>query len=754
MCIYDVLSKERHITSNKTKIKTNIKYYWNTLGKMNTALQKTNEELNSFHDNVLQELSEIRKMDDNVLQNYGSVSDKTIPIINTFEITYEDLQNAINQSHNGKAVGPDDIPNEFIKQGGKSLTRSLTSLFNVFKNMNKIPEEWKQGIVIPIPKSGDLKDLNNYRGITLNSCVSKLYSKIIEIKLRDFIEKNNILGDIQGGFRSNRCCEDNIFILKGIATLRKSVNKSTYVAFLDFSKAFDRVWRDGLRVILWRTGIRGNIWNIIDDMYDNLKIKVNFNDIETDFFEITEGVKQGCVLSPLLFSIYINELAKMLKDSNVGVQIDDLLIPGLFWADDVVLIGNNHTQLQSLLNIAATFAKQWKLTFNETKSEIMYFGKRLHDKNKKWNLGDLVLKETCSYKYLGVIITRSLKDHEHFKNVYQKGMKLIAYCKSLINNHNGFNRFLYGDVLWNNIILPTISYGSSVWFLQSKNDIKKLNSLQYQFGKFLFRENKNVARPAVLGDLGWTDVHTLLDRTRVKYLDRLQNMNQDRWTRVVFGELNKLYENKTNLVWNWPKYIHSILIENGLDHIYKSDPPPHSGWFNSFKVISKHNENITFQRTIENMKSLQHYIWVKKDNKRENYVKDQLDQYGISLFFKVRSNSLDVEGNKLNWHSYRGKGECKMCPGEIEDIYHFLFTCKHFEDTRKTFYLHLNDVLTNFDQGTIMNQFHSGSLNFKFNMLFGNVLWEILYDLGESISQATKSFIKTLWKERSTLMNS
>ena len=95
-----------------------------------------------------------------------------------------------------------------------------------------------------------------------------------------------------------------------------------------------------------------------------------------------------------------------------------------------------------------------------------------------------------------------------------------------------------------------------------------------------------------------------------------------------------------------------------------------------------------------------------------------------------------------------------MCPGEIEDIYHFLFTCKHFEDTRKTFYLHLNDVLTNFDQGTIMNQFHSGSLNFKFNMLFGNVLWEILYDLGESISQATKSFIKTLWKERSTLMNS
>ncbi|XP_077985394.1 uncharacterized protein LOC144440039 [Glandiceps talaboti] len=494
VCIYDCLGGNRHVSSNEVVIKSNLRHYWNTLGKMNVALEESTDVRNSFHEQILQELHLIRDFDR--VHN----CDDSLPVIDNIEITHEDVTKAISSCHNGKACGTDDIPNELLKHGGHNLIRSLAILFTTFAEQNKIPDEWRKGIIIPIFKSGDPRDLNNYRGITLNSCLSKLYTKVIETKLREFIENNNILGEIQGGFRKDRRCEDNIFMLKGIATLRKSLNKSTYVAFLDFSKAFDCVWRDGLRVILWKVGIRGHVWKIIDDMYDKLFNKVKLNDIETDYFETTEGVKQGCVLSPLLFSIYINKFAKMLKNSNVGVQINTQIIPGIFWADDVVLIANNHWELQTLLHIAADFALKWRLSFNQTKSEIMFFGRKLHTKDTVWKLGDLKLKETKSYNYLGIIITKSLKDHEHFKKMYQKGMKLIAYCKSLINHHNSLNRFEYWDVLWMNIVLPSISYGSSIWFLQSAVDTKKLKSLQYQFGKFLFRVNRNVACHAVLGD--------------------------------------------------------------------------------------------------------------------------------------------------------------------------------------------------------------------------------------------------------------
>ena len=132
------------------------------------------------------------------------------------------------------------------------------------------------------------------------------------------------------------------------------------MAFLDFRKAFDTVWRDGLLHAAWNIGIRGTIWKIIDDMYKNVQAKVNFGSIQTDFFNIDEGVKQGCVLSPVLFCIYINELTKLLKLHDVGVKINHVKISSLFWADDIVLLANDELELQKLLDLAATFAQKWK----------------------------------------------------------------------------------------------------------------------------------------------------------------------------------------------------------------------------------------------------------------------------------------------------------------------------------------------------------------------------------------------------------
>ena len=140
--------------------------------------------------------------------------------------------------------------------------------------------------------------------------------------------------------------------------MAKSSKTPLYVAFLDLSKAFDRVWRDGLLANLWNYGIQGKCWRLIKEIYKNVQNKVLFGDFESDWFNQEYGVKQGCILSPTLFSILMNDLVEMLSNSNVGVEISSKLINCLLFADDVVLFANSLEELHKLLKIFNEFAEK------------------------------------------------------------------------------------------------------------------------------------------------------------------------------------------------------------------------------------------------------------------------------------------------------------------------------------------------------------------------------------------------------------
>ena len=191
------------------------------------------------------------------------------------------------------------------------------------------------------------------------------------------------------------------------------------LAFLDFRKAFDTVWRDGLLWAAWDIGLRGQIWRVIDSFYDKVQRRVRMGEIETDFFDIDEGVKQGCVLSPVLFCIFMHEFTKLLKKHDLGVRIHNVYMGSLFWADDVALMANDENELNKLLDLAANFANIWK-QFNHEKSNVLTIGHRIN-KNKVWKLGEHHISEVESYKYLRVHISRSLSDHVHIEETIKKG---------------------------------------------------------------------------------------------------------------------------------------------------------------------------------------------------------------------------------------------------------------------------------------------------------------------------------------------
>ncbi|XP_072025104.1 uncharacterized protein [Amphiura filiformis] len=349
-------------TTNRITMNQTILHYWKTLGQMN--LNMNDEVISKQARDCVENLSNMYDKDQ---CNYTAGDNYLLDI----NISIDDIIDAINLCKNNKSPGIDTITNELLKNGGESLCNSILKLFNQLLIFESIPDEWNKGIIIPIYKKGSKNDLNNYRGITLNSCVSKVFNRLISKVISSFLDDNDILTEIQGGFRKDHRCEDHILTVKSITATRLAEGKNTYMAFLDFRKAFDTVWRDKLLLTAWNIGIRGRVWKILSNLYNNVQSKVKFGDIETDFFDVSDGVKQGCVLSPILFSIYINEFANILRENNIGVNVNKVNMGCLFWADDVVLLANDDFELQRMLDLAAKFSEVYRLKFNHEKSNVL-----------------------------------------------------------------------------------------------------------------------------------------------------------------------------------------------------------------------------------------------------------------------------------------------------------------------------------------------------------------------------------------------
>ena len=761
-CIKSPQSNE--LIFGKDKLNQTIRQYWNTLGKMH--MNMNGDVTNGSHDNnhrvklVNNKVNSIRCQPDS---DNNNVTNETLSDI---DISMDIVIEAINLAKNNKSPGLDGITNELIKNGGVSLHKSMYNMFKKLISFEKIPKEWNRSIIIPIFKKGDRKDLNNYRGISLTSCVSKIFNRIIALTISKFLENGNTLSEVQGGFRPSYRTEDHIFNLKTIASCRLAEGKKTFMAFLDFRKAFDTVWREGLLLAAWNSGLRGRIWRLIDALYDNVQAQVKFGDIETDFFDVSVGVKQGCVLSPVLFSIFINEFTKVLKKHDIGVRIHNVCVGSLFWADDIVLIANDESELNIMLSLAAEFATNWQLQFNHSKSNVLIVGQRINN-TKLWKLGNKQISEVDSYKYLGIHFSRNLHDHCHVQEVIKKGNRLISYIKSIINNLDNFDRVNYGNVLWRTIALPSINYACSVWFPGSQADIDKIENLQLQMARYILKAPRYTPRAALYGDLGWVPIATLQDGHRTKFFARVINLEAHRWPKFLLNTMLSLDINPCKLRYKFMYHIINVLdkcsVSNNIIYCAKTGrSPDNPHWVNSIKSTLSNIFVSNWEDDIASKSSLHDYQRIKFTPGMENYLLDNSDFYGASLKFKARSNTLPLESKVSKWSS-NNDGICKICNNGVEDLKHFLFTCTSLNDIRSFEYVALEKRLMDSNNIDVWIAFISGDLDIKYAFMLGSSCTKditgsrrikcninIYYDIFDTFS---KSYIKRAWKARSVLLN-
>ena len=482
-----------------------------------------------------------------------------------------EVQIAIEKMRLGKAPGSDNVLTEFIKKGPEEMVGCLQILFNRVLEKKQVPREWNKLRISYIPKKGSSAQLDQCRGIAIASNVGKIFSRVMYSRLSRIVERLGLLGEIQNGFRPGRRVGDHVFTLTQSLELARQRRKKIFMGFLDVRKAYDKVWREALWEKLQGLGFGGNFLQVLKAMYRDVDCTIAMGNIEVENKKLDIGLKQGCVLSPILFALYIKELGDQLTECGKGMIVGQHKIPGLFFADDIVLMAESQKEMQDLLDITGAYGNKWRLEFSKEKSKVMTLGRK-PDINKKWKIGKfqipegqeqlIEIGEADEYEYLGIRIKATGKGmfRYHMEKIKQKVNRTKGMIKA--TSLNSFNRAFTARVLWDRVAIPGMMYGLDVISV-SEGDIQNMEKAQNEMGRWILGAPPCTATEAVLGELGWNTVTDRIAKAKLNYWGYLQTISDDRWCRKIYMEAVKA---QTKWVQNKAK-LAEIYDLKGLDEV-------------------------------------------------------------------------------------------------------------------------------------------------------------------------------------------
>ena len=445
------------------------------------------------------------------------------------EIEMIELVNAIKKINIGKAAGIDGIYPEMIVHQGIEANKALLKVCQLAYKTKIVPKDWKNSAIIPIHKSGSSMLCENYRGISLLSVPGKVYARILENRLRKKVEDK--ISEKQSGFRPGRSVQDHIFTLRQISESTYKYNKEFHACFVDLQKAFDSVKRDELWKSLEEHEVSLTLIKAIKSFYVEPKSCVQISGKLSNSFQIDVGVRQGCILSPLLFIMLMNSISKKIDPSmkalEVGMwKLKPVKVKMLSFADDLVLFGKNQKDLQHNINILNTELKKRSLIINTKKTKTMVVCRE--EKIHQITLNNDILEQVDSYKYLGVIIKSNCSLKEELNQRIGKAYKVYGQLGYSFINKRELTRKTKMSI-FNSVYCPTLIYGSESWALDSADKSR----LQATEMKFLRRSIGKTKRDKIRNT-------RIREEVKTESLENKINKNQLRW----FGHVNRMNETR------------------------------------------------------------------------------------------------------------------------------------------------------------------------------------------------------------------
>jgi len=564
-----------------------------------------------------------------------------------------------------KAPGLDRIGYEFYINAPDSFLHKMLRLFNEIFFKKQVPLSFRRTIIVPQFKKGNPNHAENYRGIMLANCSCKLFTALILERIACWVEFNKVINEYQARFRAGYSTADNVFNLTNVMHINFNQNKKTFAFFVDFRCAYDRILRNALFYKLASLGLSYRVVQILQALYNETSSLVyNGHELSADF-ATAQGLQQGCPLSPMLFTLFINDLHEALPG---GVNIANTNIKILMYADDIVLISESSSELQNMINALYDYCMTWGLSVNLEKSKILVFRKSARiSSTLAWKYGDEPIEVVNEYKYLGVLLTFNLSFKKHLNS------KLIA-AKTAINA--SWLSYVYNPrisvcnklKIFEAAAKSIIFYCAQVWGFKEYEEVEKL--LRFFVKKMLVLPS-NTPNYMLHIETGLEPLFISSLRIHFAYVRRAIALPEDRLPHRLAKEIldKKLF---------WAKGWETLYERYGMSMIT-----------DTIDLASQHKEILNCiskdlrENFIENAQnSLHHDLYASLNHHVPPFLNLQHTTQ-ISLIIKARGGLLNLNANVFRREP---PFDCTICNmRQPENTYHLVGECPIYGPIRRQF---------------------------------------------------------------------
>ena len=611
------------------------------------------------------------------------------------EILREEIIRGIDKLKQGKAGGIDEVSAELLQLSKGKILEFLYKLFNIMFRTSSFPIRWATAIIVPLYKKGEVNNPDNYRGISLLSVTSKFFTGILNKRLYSWAEDNDKINIEQAGFRKSHSTIDHIYTIYNMASncLYGRRRSKFYVCFVDFRKAFDTVNREVLWEVLERHGVSNKMLNMIKAIYNRVVAVIRYGNELTGKINCPMGVRQGCLLSPLLFTLLITELAhEISREGRHGYQFTPgaLEIFTLLFADDIALTSTTPRGLQNQIDILKRGAERLGLVVNLDKTKILVFRKGgFLGRLERWHYGEERIEVVNKYKYLGYTLTTKLSvDIALAEHAGKAKGRIVSIFRALYK----LGKIDLGIFfkLFDCQVKPMLLYGAEIWGMKKRDIIEKVHLFAC---KKLLGVSAKTPNSFIYFELNRYPLFVDA-RVRVyKYWVKLLGMEEGRIPKQAYRrELREM--DKEN---GWGKLLKENLERMGMGNI----------WEGQEEVVAKRASKEFKQRQIDIFWQEEHsgmeesrsrrfvtYLSFKEGHEREEYLGNIRVPKFRRAITRFRFGITEIRANR-RYTNPQASRQCPFCT-QVETEIHFLIECPAYREFRNKYlmryWISLNNV--------------------------------------------------------------